>query len=76
MPSIPAFAGSRILQRLELKTMGRDAHFGAVVEQPLFVGRDEMRHAPAFPHVAVQPETAIHRVNHAVAAPFKFSKRR
>jgi hypothetical protein len=56
--------------------MGGDADFSAVVEQALFVGRHEMRHAPAFPHVAVQPEATIHGVDHAVAAPFKFSKRR
>jgi len=76
MPGIPAFARSRIFERFELEAMGGDADFGAVVEQPLFIGRHEMRHAPAFPHVPVKPEATIHRVDHAVAAAFKFSERR
>ena len=48
----------------------------AVAQQALTVGRHEVRHRPPLPDVAVQPEAAVHRVDHPLAARAKLSIRR
>lgn len=72
MPRIATYARSRILQRLELETGLPEADPRAESEQSLTIGRHEVRHLAPFPDVAVQPQTAIHRVNHPRAAGPKF----
>jgi hypothetical protein len=73
VPRIPAYARSRILQRLELETGLPEPDCRAESEQSLTIGRHEVCHLAPFPDMAVQPQTAIHRVNHPGAARPKFS---
>jgi hypothetical protein len=73
VPRIATYARSRILQRLELETGLPEADRRAESEQSLTIGGHEVRHLAPFPDVAVQPQTAIHRVNHPSAARPKFS---
>ncbi len=68
MPRIAADARSRILQRLELETGLPEPDRRAESKQSLTIGRHEVRHLAPFPDVAVQPQTAIHCVNHPSAA--------
>jgi hypothetical protein len=73
MPRVAADARAGILQRFELETGLTEADRRAESEQSLAIGRDEVRHLAPFPDVAVQPQAAIHRVNHPGAAGSKFS---
>jgi hypothetical protein len=73
VPRIPTYARSRILQRLELETGLPEPDRRAESEQSLTIGRHEVRHLAPFPDMAVQPQPAIHRVNHPSAARPKFS---
>jgi len=73
VPRIATDARSRILQWLELEAGLPEPDGRAEAEQSLTVGGHEVRHLAPFPDVAVQPQTAIHRVNHPCAARPKFS---
>jgi hypothetical protein len=73
VPRITADAGAGILQWFELQTGRSEPDRRAEAEQSLTVGRDEVRHLAPFPDVAMQPQAAIHRVNHPGAAGPKFS---
>ena len=68
MPRIATHACARILEWLELQTRLRDARGRSPCHEARTVGGDEVRHGPAFPDVSVQPEAAIHGVDHSVAA--------
>ena len=72
MPRVAANARTWILQRFELKPGFAESDRRAKAKQSLPIGRDEVRHLAPFPDVAVQPQTAIHRVNHPRAAGPKF----
>jgi hypothetical protein len=67
MPGVAPLAGTRVLERLVLKARRREADALAVREQALSVGRDKVRHLPAVPDVAVEPQPAVHREDHPVA---------
>jgi len=73
MPGFSAQTRARILQRLVLESTWLETDTRAVLEQPLSVGRHEVRHGAALPHVSMQPQTAIHGVNHPVAARREFA---
>jgi len=73
VPRIAANACPRIFQWLELEAGLPEPDCRAKSEQSLTIGRHEVRHLAPFPDVAVQPQTAIHRVNHPSAARPKFS---
>src|SRR5437762_675352 len=73
MPRIAADARSGVLQRFELKATFPESDRRTEPEQSLSIGRDEVRHLAPFPDVTVQPQTAIHRVNHPGATRPKFS---
>jgi hypothetical protein len=66
MPGITADARSRILQRLELKPGFRQTHRPSVLDQALSVCRHEMGHPVPLPHVTVEPQPTIHRVDHPI----------
>jgi hypothetical protein len=68
VPRIAANASAGILQRFELETGFTEPDHRAESKQSLTIGRDEVRHLAPLPDVAVQPETAVHRVYHPVAA--------
>jgi len=73
VPRIPPDARARIFQRFELEAGLTEPDGRAKSEQPLTIGRDEVRHLTPFPDMAVQPQTAIHRVNHPGTAGSKLS---
>lgn len=64
MPRIVARSSARIFQRLVLETCLRKADGVTIVDQPIAIGGDKVRHGTALPHVAVQPEAAFHREDH------------
>jgi hypothetical protein len=59
---------SRVFQRLELEVIGRQASLSPIFEQPLTVGRHEMRHRRPPPDVTMEPQASLHREDHPVAA--------
>jgi hypothetical protein len=68
---VPRFADlSRpwVLERLVLQALGRQSHARAVREQSRAIGRHEVRHGPALPNVAMEPETTVHSVDHSLPA--------
>ena len=67
VPRIAPNTGTGILQRFELQPAFRQTHHPPVFDQSRSVGRYEMRHLTALPHVTVEPQPAIHRVYHPVA---------
>ena len=76
MPRFAPQTGARILERLELKLRFGKSHATPVGKQPFAIGGDEMRHGAAEPDVAVEPETAVHRVDHSVLATGEFANLR
>lgn len=76
VPRISADPCTRVFQRFELQAVRRNSVRGPVVEKQLAICRHEVRHAPSLPHMAVQPQGAVHGVDHSVASFFKFPKRR
>ena len=68
MPCVSPQARSRIFQRLELQPVGRNADGAAVRQQERSIGRDEVCEFAAFPLMTVQPQAAVHRVDHSIAA--------
>lgn len=68
MPRVAAHAVSRIPERMELQTIGRDPDARTPGEQSCAVGRDQVREAPPLPEMPMQPEPATHRVHHTRAA--------
>ena len=63
-----------ILERLELQALQRKVRGPPIREQPLAIGRHEVRHRAATPAVAVQPQAAVHGVNHSIASFRKFGE--
>ena len=68
VPSVASLTRARIAQRFELQATRRNAQGHAVRQQPLAIGTHQMHHGSAEPDVPMQPDTAVHRVDHAVAA--------
>ena len=68
MPRVPTYAGTRILQWLELESLCWDANASTIGEESRPVRGDQMGHWSTFPDVTVQPEATIHRVNHPLPA--------
>jgi hypothetical protein len=53
MPGSSANAGARILQRFELQSLGVDTDCGAIAQEQVLIGRDEVCERAAFPFVPV-----------------------
>lgn len=71
VPGIPTDAGAWVLERLELKAIVRQTDRSSVGEQSLSICRHEVRHFAPLPHVTVEPEPTVHRVDHSIATPRK-----
>lgn len=69
MPSLAAFTAARILEGMVLQAFRGNADPASPREQPLAVRRHQVRHGSTEPHVAMQPEPSVHRVNHAITPP-------
>lgn len=74
MPCFATGSRARILEGLELEPLNRNSDAASVREEALSVGRDEMRERPSLPYVPVEPEAAIHGVNHSFATRPEFAK--
>jgi hypothetical protein len=66
MPGVGSDTCARILERLELKAGFWQADRTSVFQEALPVGRYEVRHPAPLPHVPVQPEATVHRVDHPI----------
>lgn len=69
MPSFAPLSGARVFERMILKTLRWNPHAPSPSKQTFAIRRDQVRHLTSQPDVAVQPETAVHRVNHPIAPP-------
>jgi hypothetical protein len=67
MPRVASDARARILQRLELKPTRRETDARSIGEQALSVRRHEVSHRTPFPDVTVEPEAAVHGMDHPLA---------
>ena len=76
VPRVALLVGARILQRFELEPFRRKANPGAVGQQTLTIGRNQVRHWAAEPDVPVEPQAAFHRVDHPIAAAFELREGR
>jgi hypothetical protein len=65
MPCIPTLASARILEGLELEPFGGNTYPLSIGQQECSIGRDQMRHGPSLPDVAVHPQAAVHGVDHS-----------
>jgi hypothetical protein len=75
VPGVTADAGAWVLERLVLQASGGEPHGAPVLEEELAVRGNEMRHPLAPPDVTVQPEAAVHRVDHSLSAPLELAVR-
>ena len=67
MPRIASNTIARVLERLVLEAGDRKTHGATIFDQTLAVGGHEVGHGLAPPDVAMEPQTASHRVNHPLA---------
>lgn len=67
MPCVTPNAVAGILERMVLQVRVGETHAASPHEQPLAVGGNEVGEATTEPQVPVEPESAAHRVDHALA---------
>lgn len=65
MPRVTPDAIARILERVVLQPFRRDPDAFAPAEQAAAIRGDQVREAPLLPEMAMEPEAATHRVDHA-----------
>lgn len=68
MPGFAPLRRARILEGMMLQASRGNADTLPPNEQSLAVRRHKVRHRPSEPHVPMQPQAAVHRMHHAVAA--------
>jgi len=76
VPGVASDACSRILEGLELQSFGGNSDPASVGKQALPVCGNEVREPPSLPDVPMEPEAAIHGVDHSVATEPEFAKGR
>ena len=69
MPGFAPFTGARILQGFSLQALVRQPDATAVRDQAIAIRGHEVRHGPTEPDMAMEPEAALHRVDHSIATP-------
>jgi hypothetical protein len=74
VPGFASVTGARIPERLSLQTLVRQPDATAIGEQAIAVGGHQVSHRPAKPDVTMEPQTAIHCVNHAVTTPGELTR--
>ena len=72
MPGISSSARARIFQRPVLQALFAQAQLPSVADQLFAVCRDKVGEGLALPHMVMQPQAAVHRVDHSLAATLKF----
>jgi hypothetical protein len=73
MPGFAALTSAWIPERLSLQTLVRQPDAAPIRKQSSAIGGHQVSHRPAKPDVTMEPQTAFHRVNHAVATPGEFA---
>lgn len=68
MPRIASDSRTWILERFVLQAGDREANGSAIFDQSLATGGHQVRHGMPFPDVAMEPESALHRVDHPLAS--------
>ncbi|HKS07611.1 MAG TPA: hypothetical protein VJR92_15010 [Gemmatimonadaceae bacterium] len=76
MPRIASLARKWILERLELQARFGKSNATPILEQQFTIAGDQVRHRSAVPDVSMHPQTAGHRVDHAIAPPRELTPRR
>jgi hypothetical protein len=71
MPRIATFASTRVFEGLVLQSLVGHSDVLTEYQELCLVGRYEVRHRPAFPHMPVQPEPSVHGVDHPITPPFE-----
>jgi hypothetical protein len=66
MPGVAADASPRVLEWLELQAAFWQTYRASVLKQALAVSRHEVRHLAPIPHMPVEPEPTVHRVDHPI----------
>jgi len=67
MPRFAPLFRSRIAQRLVLQAIGGNAQRLTVGNQARPIRADEVHHGATEPHVPMEPQAAVHGVDHAIA---------
>lgn len=67
MPRVASHSGAGIFKWFELESRGRDADRRTIPQKTLAVGGYQVGHRPSLPHMPMQPEAALHGVNHPFA---------
>ena len=75
MPRISTNSRAWVLQRLVLQPILGQADGTPVGEKKLAVSRYEVREASTAPEMAMEPQTAVHGVDHSITQLFEFFKR-
>jgi hypothetical protein len=64
VPGVATDAAPGILEWLELQAAFWQTYRASVIKQALAVSRHEVGHLAPVPHVSVEPEATVHRVDH------------
>jgi hypothetical protein len=68
MPRVASHAATWILERFVLQAGTWKTHRASIGDQALAIGGDEVRHWVTLPEMAMEPQAAIHRVNHPLTS--------
>src|SRR6185437_11758122 len=66
VPRIALHAGARVLEWFVLEVFRLKPGSAPIGQELLAIGGDQVRHRAPLPDMAVQPESTVHRVQHAV----------
>ncbi len=67
MPGVTPHGRSRVAQWLVLQAMRGNTKRRAIGEQTRLIGAHQMHHRATEPDMTMEPETTVHRVDHAIA---------
>ena len=73
MPGVASFASPWVFEGFVLEALRRETGEGSVLEEPGLVGGYEVRHVSSLPPMAMQPQAALHGVDHPFATRDEFA---
>jgi hypothetical protein len=73
MPCVASHASTWILERFVLEAGDWKSHGASIFDQTLSISGDEVCHWTTLPEMAMEPQAAIHRVNHPLASQRKLT---
>jgi hypothetical protein len=68
VPRFATLARAWILERFVLQASKGKTHRASIFDQALAIGGDQVRHGATLPDMAMEPQAAIHRVDHPLSA--------